>query len=78
MTPFVMAALLLGVNPDAVPMCFASDVKQLCCPSACATKNSPKWTVANDVLRACMKAIGCSDGESKDATVGMRCECRRE
>jgi hypothetical protein len=75
MTPLVMAALLLGLNLEAVPMCFSSDVKQLCCPSACATKNSPKWTQADQVLRGCMKGIGCSDGESKNATVGMRCTC---
>lgn len=77
MTPLIMATLLLGQNLDAVPMCFASDVKQLCCPSACATKGSPKWPQANDVLRACMKGIGCTDSESKGATVGMRCECKK-
>ena len=75
MTPTIMAALLVGLNLDAVPMCFSSDVKQLCCPSACATKSSPKWSQANDVLRACMKGIGCGDGESKNATVGMKCNC---
>lgn len=76
MTPFALAALLVGLHLDAVPQCFASDVKQLCCPSACATKNSPKWTQANDVLRSCMKGIGCSDSDSKNATVGLRCECK--
>ena len=75
MTPFMMAALLLGLNLDAVPLCFSSDIKQYCCPSACATKNSPKWTQADQVLRGCMKGIGCSDGESKGATVGMKCNC---
>lgn len=78
MTPMVMAALLLGVNPDAMPVCFSSDVKQLCCPSACTTKDSTKCTKANDVLRACMKGIGCSDSESKNATVEMRCSCERK
>jgi hypothetical protein len=57
MTAFVMAAMLLGFNSDAVPMCFASDVRKLCCPSACATKNSPKWPKANEVLRACMRGV---------------------
>jgi len=78
MTPLVMAALLLGLNLEGVPMCFMSDVKQLCCPSACATKNSPKWTQADQVLLGCMKGIGCSDGESKNATVGMKCNCERK
>lgn len=77
MTPLVMAALLVGLKLDVVPMCFSSDVKQLCCPSACAAKDSSKWTQANDVLQACMKSIGCRDGESKNATVGMRCACSR-
>lgn len=77
MTPFMMAALLVGLNPDAAPMCFSSDVKKLCCPVACATKNSPKWTKANDVLRACMKSIGCGESESENATIGMKCECER-
>ena len=75
MTPFMLAVLLLGLNLDAVPLCFSSDIKQLCCPSACATKNSPKWTQADQLLRGCMKGIGCSDGESKGATVGMKCTC---
>jgi hypothetical protein len=74
-TPLMMAAMLLGLNLDAVPMCFASDVQKLCCPSACATKDSPKWPQANDVLRGCMRGIGCSDSESKGATVGMKCNC---
>lgn len=63
--------------PAPVPLCFQSDVKTLCCPSACATKASPKWERANEVLRACMKGIGCSDSESKGATVGMKCNCSK-
>ena len=59
-TPFMMAALLLGLDLDAVPMCFSSDVEQLCCPSACATKNSPKWTQANDVLHACGGSVAAT------------------
>lgn len=80
MTPLVLAALLLGLNlesaADAVPMCFASDVKALCCPGACAAKNGPKWSQASEILRGCMKALGCSDGESKGATVFMKCDCK--
>ena len=75
MTAFMMAALLLGVDLDASPLCFASDVRKLCCPSACAVKDSPKWTEANDVLRGCMRGIGCRDDDSRGATVAMRCEC---
>ncbi len=75
MTPLMMAALLFGLNLDAAPMCFSSDIQKLCCPSACATKNSSKWTQADGVLRGCMKGIGCSDSESKGATVFMKCNC---
>jgi len=55
--------------------CFQSDVRQMCCPAACAVRNSPKWSDADKVLRACMKGIGCGESESKSATVPMRCEC---
>jgi hypothetical protein len=75
MTPFMMAALLLGLDLDVVPLCFSSDIQKFCCPSACAVKNSPKWTQADGVLRGCMKGIHCSDGESNGATVGMKCNC---
>lgn len=72
-------ALLIALwfQQPAEPMCFASDVQKLCCPSACAMKASPKWTEADGVLRACMKGIGCSEGESRGATVFMRCDCGR-
>jgi hypothetical protein len=62
-------------NTQAEPVCFNSDVKALCCPSACAVKRSLKWSKADETLRACMKGIGCSDSESKSATVFMRCSC---
>jgi len=55
--------------------CFQSDVHVYCCPSACAVRNSPKWSDADKVLRSCMRSVGCSDSESKGATVGMRCSC---
>lgn len=73
----IPAQLPSSGNADAEPLCFASDVKALCCPSACTTKNSPKWERANDILRACMRGLGCSDAESRGATVFMRCECGR-
>ena len=65
-------ALLLGL--EASPMCLSSDVKTMCCPSACAAKNSPKWSTANDVLRNCAKSIGCKDWVS---SVGMTCDCAK-
>jgi hypothetical protein len=68
--PFISALFV-----DAVPMCFSSDVKAICCPAACAAKASSKWQQADEVLRGCMKGLGCSDGSTKSATVFMRCDC---
>jgi len=61
--------------PPAEPVCLQSDVKQLCCPSACAVKGSPKWTQADGVLRVCAKGIGCKHVDGW--TVGMRCDCQK-
>ena len=63
---------MLFTEPPA-QMCFASDVAKLCCPSACAVKDSPKWPQANDVLRGCARGIGCKDVDNW--TVGMKCQC---
>jgi hypothetical protein len=57
--------------------CFQSDVRALCCPSACAVKSSPKWSEADQVLRSCMRGLGCNDSESKGASVAMKCSCPR-
>jgi hypothetical protein len=70
----VILATALWFATQAEPMCFSSDVRQLCCPSACAVKRSPRWSGADEVLRACMVGIGCKS-EVRGATVGMRCEC---
>jgi hypothetical protein len=60
---------------ESEPMCFSSDVQSLCCPAACATRSGPKWSQADDVLRSCAKGIGCSNSETKGASVFMRCNC---
>lgn len=49
-----------------------SDVRLLCCPSACAVKRDRMQSDANRVLRACMRSLGAR-GEA--ATVGMVCGC---
>ena len=69
----LLTIALLFVTPEASPMCFASDVRVICCPGACAVKRSVHWTKANEVLRGCMRGIGCEDNT---ATVGMRCDCQ--
>jgi len=64
--------------PPADPVCLQSEVRQTCCPSACAAKKSPHWYKADSVLRGCMKGLGCSDADSKGATVFMKCNCARQ
>ena len=69
-----MYALLLMFGLQAEPMCFVSDVQTYCCPSACAAKNGREWPHADDILRSCMAALGCSN--NKTATVFMNCNCK--
>ena len=62
-------------HPQLMPLCFVSDVQQLLlwfglCHQGFAQVGTGKRRAAR-----CMKGIGCSDGESKGATVGLRCEC---
>lgn len=74
---FTLVFVMLFAEP-AEQVCFASDVTKLCCPTACKVKNdSAHWFDADKVLRGCMRGIGCSDSESKSATVGMRCDCAK-
>jgi hypothetical protein len=53
--------------------CFTSDVRTYCCPAACSVKKSNHWYQADEVLRGCMRGMGCQG--SVKATVGMRCGC---
>ena len=55
--------------------CMPSDVRDTCCPAGCAAKAGRNWAKADDVLRACMRAIGCSGGGTDSATVFLMCEC---
>ena len=65
-------ALLLFSSPVAAG-CFQSDVRTYCCPVACHVKRSSKWYQADEVLRGCMRGLGC---EGKGQTVGMTCHCK--
>ena len=72
---FLAAAVVTSValkSCEAEAACFRSDVKQLCCPSACAVKDSPKWYRANDTLAQCAKSLGCDSGK---LSVFMVCGC---
>ena len=76
MTPIMMAALLLGLNLDPVPLCLESSAAEVCCSAGCAAKRSPTTTFKADaIFRACVKAFGCEHVDNW--TVFMRCQCPR-
>jgi len=70
----VSTSLELGPSA-AFAGCTSWDVKDNCCPAGCAAKNGTQWSKADQILRACMKGLGCSDSDSKSATVFMKCDC---
>ena len=52
--------------------CFSSDVRELCCPSACAAKRLSRWQSADQVLRGCEHMLGCVPSS---ASVSWKCGC---
>jgi hypothetical protein len=60
--------------PEALAACASSDVKNKCCPAACDA-NKSDHTKANQILRGCMKDLGCVSGS--DATVFGYCGCSK-
>jgi hypothetical protein len=59
----------------ALAACSSFDVRDTCCPAGCAARNGPNWPRADDIFRGCMRGMGCSEGDAKNATVFMKCEC---
>lgn len=57
------------------PGCASWNVRDECCPGACAAKNGPNWSKADAILRGCMRGIGCGAEESGRATVFSECTC---
>jgi hypothetical protein len=55
--------------------CTPWDIKDTCCLAACAAKRGSNWPKADEILRGCMRGLGCSESEVKDATVFMNCDC---
>lgn len=49
------------LNQEAEPMCFASDAKAMCCPSACAVKAKRGPTEADKVFGACWASLECKE-----------------
>lgn len=68
-------AVLLACRAS-LAACFRSDVRALCCPSACAVSRSPRWYDADHTLTACARATGCYDGQGTLDT-RMICNCNR-
>jgi hypothetical protein len=68
---------LAGESPGQADggSCASWDVREVCCPAGCAARSGRKWSRADEVLRACMRGIGCSPGEVSGATVFIRCDC---
>lgn len=54
-------------------VCFESEAKAVCCPSACHVYSTPRWPVADDVLRGCYRGLGCDD---EGRTVRNTCGCK--
>jgi hypothetical protein len=73
-----LTAFGLGLTPGP-PMasagCTPWDVKDTCCLAGCAAKRGSNWPKADEILRSCMRGLGCSESEVKDATVFMNCDC---
>jgi len=58
--------------------CTPWDVKNTCCLAGCAAKRGSNWPKADEILRGCMRGLGCSESEVKGATVFMKCDCPKE
>jgi hypothetical protein len=58
---------------EADPLCFSSNVRELCCPSACAVRAKRMPSDADRTLRACWMSLGCKG--SAPSSVGMFCDC---
>lgn len=66
--------LRVGVA-EALASCASWDVREVCCPAGCAAKKGTNWPKADAILRACMAGLGCSESDTKSATVFMKCDC---
>jgi hypothetical protein len=63
----------LADSADADSLCFSSDVRSMCCPSACAVRAKRMPSDGDAVLRACWASLGCRG--SAPSSVGMFCDC---
>jgi hypothetical protein len=73
----VTTELVCGAS-EALAACTSWDIKENCCPAGCAAKKGSNWPKADDILRGCMRGLGCSEDEVKGATVFMKCDCDKK
>jgi hypothetical protein len=59
----------------ALAGCASWDIVENCCPAGCAAQKGSNWPRADDILRGCMRGLGCSEDDVKNATVFMKCDC---
>ncbi|MDB4935216.1 MAG: hypothetical protein JWP87_2188 [Labilithrix sp.] len=72
-----VAETRLTLSPrEALASCASWDVKENCCPAGCAAKKGTQWSKADDILRGCMRGLGCGESDVKSATVFMKCDCK--
>jgi hypothetical protein len=68
----MMAALLLGLNFEVVPMCFISDLRSLCCPAYCQARGDVRYfDRAERIFKECAKGA-CGKGRRHSRIV---CSC---
>lgn len=75
-TVAIALGILVAVSTDG-QACMTPDVQAMCCPAACAAKAGPHWPDADEVLRGCMRGLGCDEPGTRSATVSMMCWCGR-
>lgn len=39
--------------------CTSWDIRDLCCPSYCAAKNSSRWSSADNIFAGCIASLQC-------------------
>ena len=77
---FGLAVILVTFLPEepvarATATCSSFDVRELCCPGACAARHLP-GSRENAILRQCMVGLGCAPSETDGATTFQHCACK--
>ena len=73
-----LSVLLLGASAEDVvaSSCTRWDIRDVCCPPACAARSSAhEFQHADEILRGCMRGLGCGDSMTHEAHVLALCDC---